>query len=231
MNTNFFNSLTNFLKKRTFEFIGLILISTSIGLAIAFTTYSPEDPSFVYGDREFEIKNFFGIYGSSIADFLLQSFGLVSFLILANFLFWGINLIIQKEIKRIILKLFLVVSYLVLGTIFIYITFNNSFWLIDNGNSGFVGKIGYEFLEWSNLISIKDKVSFLGINIPQLYNDQLIHSIIKIVKKFSELENIFNNFSNVHYYASGDLFLIIKQFTEQASKILNEKKKVRTDEN
>ena len=63
----------------------------------------------------------------------------------------------------------------------------------------------------------------MGINIPQLYNDQLIHSIIKIVKKFSELENIFNNFSNVHYYASGDLFLIIKQFTEQASKILNEK--------
>ncbi|MDC0952232.1 DNA translocase FtsK 4TM domain-containing protein [Pelagibacteraceae bacterium] len=146
MNTNFLNSVTNFLKKRTFEFIGLILISTSIGLAIAFTTYSPEDPSFVYGDREFEIKNFFGIYGSSIADFLLQSFGLVSFLILANFLFWGINLIIEKEIKRIILKLFLVVSYLVLGTIFIYITFNNSFWLIDNGNSGFVGKIGYDFL-------------------------------------------------------------------------------------
>jgi DNA segregation ATPase FtsK/SpoIIIE, S-DNA-T family len=146
MNTNFLDSVTNFLKKRTFEFMGLILISTSIGLAVAFTTYSPEDPSFVYGDRDFEIKNFFGIYGSSIADFLLQSFGLVSFLILANFLFWGINLIIQKEIKKIILKLFLVVSYLILGTIFIYITFNNSFWLIDNGNSGFVGKIGYEFL-------------------------------------------------------------------------------------
>ncbi len=146
MNTNFLSSVTNFLKKRTFEFIGLILISMSIGLAIAFTTYSPEDPSFVYGDREFEIQNFFGIYGSGIADFLLQSFGLVSFLILANLLFWGINLIIQKEIKRIVFKLFLVVSYLVLGTIFIYITFNNSFWLIDNGNSGFVGKIGYEFL-------------------------------------------------------------------------------------
>ena len=125
MNTNFLNSVTNFLKKRTFEFIGLILISTSIGLAIAFTTYSPEDASLVYGDREFEIQNFFGIYGSSIADFLLQSFGLVSFLILANFLFWGINLLIQKEIKRIVLKLFLVVSYLVLGTIFIYIFLNN----------------------------------------------------------------------------------------------------------
>jgi DNA segregation ATPase FtsK/SpoIIIE, S-DNA-T family len=146
MNTNFLNSVTNFLKKRTFEFIGLILIFTSISLTIAFITYSPEDPSLIYGDRNFEIKNFFGIYGSSVADFLLQSFGLVSFLLLINFFFWGIKLIIKKEIKRIILKLFLVVAYLTLGTIFVYITFNNSFWLIDNGNSGFVGKIGYSFI-------------------------------------------------------------------------------------
>ena len=146
MNTNFLNSVTNFLKKRTFEFLGLVLIFTSICLTIAFTTYSPEDPSLVYGDQNFEIKNFFGIYGSTVADFLLQSFGLTSFLLLANFLFWGINLVIKKEIKRMIFKLFLVICYLSLGTIFIYITFNNSFWLIDNGNSGFVGKLGYNFL-------------------------------------------------------------------------------------
>ena len=146
MNTDFLNSVTNFLKKRTFEFLGLILISLSISLGIAFSTYSPQDPSLIYGNPEFEVQNFFGIYGSSIADFLLQSFGLASFLILANFLFWGMNLIIEKEIKRIILKLFLVIAYLILGTIFIHISFNNSFWLIDNGNSGFVGKIGYDFL-------------------------------------------------------------------------------------
>ena len=64
-----------------------------------------------------------------------------------NFLFWGLNLIIKKELKRIILKLFLIVGYLVLGTVFIYQTFNNSFWLIDNGNSGFVGEIIYSFLK------------------------------------------------------------------------------------
>ena len=146
MNTSIYISVTNFLKKRTLEFIGLCLISIGVLLSISFITYSPSDPSLIYGPEKTAIKNFFGIYGSIVSDFLLQSFGLVSFLILANFLFWGINLIIQKEIKRIVLKLFLVVSYLVLGTIFIYITFNNSFWLIDNGNSGFVGKIGYEFL-------------------------------------------------------------------------------------
>jgi DNA segregation ATPase FtsK/SpoIIIE, S-DNA-T family len=150
MNTNFLNSVTNFIKKRTFELLGLILISSSIVLAISFVTYSPEDPSFIYGDSSIEIKNFFGIYGSSVADFLLQSFGLVSFLLLANFLFWGFSLLIRKEIKRLMLKIFLTVIYLTLGSIFIYLTFNNSFWLIDNGNSGFVGKISYNFI--SNLV-------------------------------------------------------------------------------
>ena len=146
MNTNFLNSVTNFLKKRTFEFLGLILILTSIALTISFITYAPDDPSFIYDNSGVEIKNFFGIYGSSIADFLLQSFGLASFLLLANFIFWGLNLLIKKEIKKVILKLFFVVSYLTFASIFIYLTFNNSFWLIDNGNSGFVGEISYNFI-------------------------------------------------------------------------------------
>ncbi len=149
MNTNFFDSLANFLKKRTFELLGLILILAGIGLTISFATYSPSDPSFIYGENNDQIKNFFGIYGSSLADFFLQSFGLVSFLLLANFIFWGLSLIIEKEIKKIILKLFFVVLYLTLGSIFVYLTFNNSFWLIDNGNSGFVGEKIY------NLIKIK----------------------------------------------------------------------------
>ena len=58
MNTNFLNSVTNFLKKRTFELLGLILILTGIALAISFATYAPEDPSFIYGDSNIEIKNF-----------------------------------------------------------------------------------------------------------------------------------------------------------------------------
>ena len=146
MNTNFLNSVTNFVKKRTYEFLGLVLIFASAALTVALITYSPEDPSFVYGNQDFIIQNFFGIYGSSVADFLLQSFGLISFLLSTNFLLWGIYLILKKEVKKIILKLFLIVAYLILGTTFIYTTFNNSFWLIDNGNSGFVGKMSYSFL-------------------------------------------------------------------------------------
>ncbi len=192
MNTNFLNSLTNFLKKRTFELLGLILILTGIGLAISFATYAPEDPSFIYGDSNIEIKNFFGIYGSSIADFLLQSFGVASFLLLANLLFWGISLLIKKEINRIILKLFLVVTYLTLGSIFIYLTFNNSFWLIDNGNSGFVGEVSYNFISniapWINSQYSLFALFFLTLIFFILSSDLNVKTIIvQIFKTFLPL--------------------------------------------
>ena len=146
MNTNFLNSLTNFLKKRTFEFVGLVLISLGIALTISFATYSPSDPSFIYGDSNSNIKNFFGIYGSKVSDFLLQSFGLISFLILATLVSWGLKLFIDKELKNIIYKLFFLTLYLIFGCTFLHITFNNSFWLLDNGNSGFIGELIYNFI-------------------------------------------------------------------------------------
>ncbi len=203
MNTNFLDSVTNFLKKRTFELLGLILVFISIGLVVSFTTYSPNDPSFIYGDKDFEIKNFFGIYGSSIADFLLQSFGLVSFLLLFNFLSWGLNLILKKELKKIILKLFLVVAYLTMGTLFIYLTFNNSFWLIDNGNSGFVGEVTYNFLNtW--IPWINNNYSIYGLLLLTLIffsisadiNYKKILSIIFSLIKTKKTENDQINFND-----------------------------------
>ena len=202
MNTNFLNSVTNFIKKRTFELLGLVLILTSVALAVSFLTYTPEDPSFIYGDSSIEIKNFFGIYGSSIADFLLQSFGLASFLLLANLIFWGLNLLIRKEIKKILLKLFFVITYLTLGSIFIYLTFNNSFWLIDNGNSGFVGEISYNFI--SGLMPwIGNKYSlffilFLTITLFIFSSDisirniliLIFNKILSIFKKKEEIESL-----------------------------------------
>ena len=144
MNTNFLNSLTNFLKKRTFEFLGLALISVGIILSISFATYNPSDPSLIYGENIAGAKNTIGIYGSFVADFLLQSFGLASFLLLFTFVSWGVNLIINKNIGSFLIKISFVVFYLVTGSIFLYKNFNESFWLIDNGNSGFVGRIAFD---------------------------------------------------------------------------------------
>ena len=145
MNTNIYNSVTNFVKKRTFELLGLLLISISLAMLVAFITYSPNDPSFVYNEQNAVILNFFGIYGSIVSDFLLQSFGILSFLILITFISWGVHLIIYKSINSLIFKLFFLVLYLIFGCVYIYITFNHSWWLDPHGNSGFVGELLYNF--------------------------------------------------------------------------------------
>ena len=118
INSNFFNSLTNFIKKRTFELLGLCFISFALLLSVSFISYSPNDPSFVYGNENTIIKNFFGIYGSLISDFLLQSFGLMSFCLIVTFVSWGFNLAIKKELKSILIKFFFIVIYLSCGCTF-----------------------------------------------------------------------------------------------------------------
>ena len=87
-----------------------------------------------------------GVYGGLVADFLLQSFGLAAFLILITLIAWGFSLLVKKEIKKIQFKVFYLILCLIFSCIYIYIIFNNSFWLIDNGNSGFVGQILYNWI-------------------------------------------------------------------------------------
>ena len=201
MNANFLNSVTNFLKKRTFELLGLLLIFAGIALSISFITYSPSDPSFVYGENNTIIKNFFGIYGSIVSDFLLQSFGIISFFLLITMVSWGFNLLFKKEINKILFKLSCVVLYLISGCIFIYITFNNSFWLVDNGNSGFVGKILYNTIykkfpmidnEYSALFFISIAILFfvIGSNINILSSVKIIYKIL--LSLFQTNKNIDN---------------------------------------
>ncbi len=196
MNTNFLNSLTNFLKKRTFEFVGLLLISLGIALTISFATYSPADPSLVYGQTGSNINNFFGIYGSRVSDFLLQSFGLISFLILATLISWGLKLVISKELKNIIFKIFFITLYLVCGCTFLHMTFNNSFWLIDNGNSGFVGELIYNFLYKHIPVVENQYTSFVLIIFTIVFfilgSDINLRKIFKIVISFSSNKKIEN---------------------------------------
>ena len=201
MNNNFLNSVTNFLKKRTIELVGLMLVLSGIALAISFITYSPNDPSFIYGEQTEGIKNFFGIYGSVVSDFLLQSFGIVSFLLLITIISWGLKLIIKKEIKNIIYKFFFMIIYLISGCIFIYLTNNNSFWLIDNGNSGLIGQsiseiiaryvpeIDNRYLKFSLIfLSISSFIYSSEINLKSIYS--FLSNILKILFKNNKVKNI-----------------------------------------
>ena len=133
--------INHFVKNRLIEFLGLLLMLFSIFLLASIITYSPSDPNFIYSPENTEIRNIGGFYGSVISDFLLQSIGLISILIVINFFYWGLKIVTIKKINNFTTKIFFTLVYIIFGTIVLNSFYNDSFWLIDNGNGGFVGRI------------------------------------------------------------------------------------------
>ena len=141
MNSHTLMKINNFVKNRLTELSGVLLILANFFLLASIISYSPSDPNFIYIGENAVIKNIGGFYGSVVSDFLLQSIGLISFLVIFTAIIWGFKLISEKKIINFISKIFYTLIYIIFGTTFINVSNNNSFWLIDNGNSGFVGEI------------------------------------------------------------------------------------------
>jgi len=146
LNSNTYNIVLDFFKRRFFELFGLILVGFFFLFIYSLINYSPEDTTLIYRSNSLETENILKTYPGIVADFFLQCFGLVSFLLAVSIFSWGVNLIINKNILNIISKIFYIILYINLGCLFIYITNNNSFWLVDNGNSGLVGEQSFNFI-------------------------------------------------------------------------------------
>ena len=146
LNSSLFDNIANFIKRRLIEFFGLILIGFFLLYTFAIVNYSAENSTLIYKADNSDTTSVFYYYSNIIADLFLQSFGLISFLIGITIFSWGINLIISKKIPNILSRFFYIVIYIFFGCLFIYSSYNNSFWLIDNGNSGFVGEKVFNFI-------------------------------------------------------------------------------------
>ena len=140
MKSQILTKINNFIKKRLIELGGILLCLFSLFLLASVITYSPDDPNFIYSSENTQIKNIGGFYGSVISDFLLQSIGLISLLLTINFFYWGLKIISEKIINNFITKTFFLLIYIIFGTVFLSSFYNDSYWLIDNGNGGFVGR-------------------------------------------------------------------------------------------
>jgi len=140
MKSQVLTKINNFIKKRLIELCGILLSLFSLFLLASIITYSPEDPNFIYSSENTQIKNIGGFYGSVISDFLLQSIGLISILFGINFFYWGLKVISERIINNFITKTFFLLIYIISGTVFLSSFYNDSYWLIDNGNGGFVGR-------------------------------------------------------------------------------------------
>ena len=199
------NKIAVFCINRIAELVGLFIISISIFLIISLATYSPEDPNFIFPESTV-IENLMGSKGSFISDLLFQSFGLIAILIPFTFFFTGIKILISKKFLIIIENIFFTILYIIFGCLFFYAFGEKSYWLIINGNDGFVGNIFSDtFL--LNFITKTEKFSFYvlifltsvlflkSINFRINYIFVLLKKILLLFKKKDISKNIVDNTS------------------------------------
>jgi len=152
------NLLLNFTIKRLAEIFGISIFILGILLLIALSTYSPEDPNFIFPDNT-EIKNILGFKGSFLSDLFFQSIGLISFMFSFTLIFTGINIFKNKEFFLIVENNFFTVLYCIFGTLFLTHFYPNAFTLFINGNGGFIGiYLNQSFL--NNLILINPTIFY-----------------------------------------------------------------------
>jgi len=216
MKSQILAKINNFIKKRLIEFLGIVLMLFSFFLLASIITYSPSDPNFIYSSENTEIKNIGGFYGSVVSDFLLQSIGLISILLTVNFFYWGLKIVSEKIINNFITKIFFIFIYIISGTLVLNSSYNDSFWLIDNGNGGFVGRALREniyyfsslienqyLLYFLSLLSIVFFILSLGIKRSEiikllLFPFTLIKKIYNFFVKSKEKLDPSKNFSDAH---------------------------------
>ena len=159
---NFVDKTTSFLFRRLTELTGAVLLSLSVLLFISLVSYSPEDPNFIFPEST-EIKNLLGSKGSYASDILFQSIGLTSLLIPISFFFISLSVIIDKKILQIIESLFFIILYSITGVLFFTVFHTETYWLLINGNNGFIGNL-FEETFIVNLINLNNQISYFKIN-------------------------------------------------------------------
>ena len=132
------NSVKIFIINRLIEIIAIFITIFGILLLISIISYSPSDPNFIFPQNT-EINNLLGFRGSYISDLLLQSIGLISYLIPITFIFSGIFIFRIKKILLFFENLFYIILYSLIGSLFLSHFYKTGFNLYINGNGGFVG--------------------------------------------------------------------------------------------
>ncbi len=190
---NYISKISDFIIRRLAELVGIFLVVISILLFISLISYSPEDPNFIFPENQ-EIRNLLGFRGSFIADIFFQSIGLISLLIPFSLLFTGVSITLNKKFIIIIENIFFIILYIIVATFFFSIFHEETYWLIINGNNGFVGDLMSEtiiidFLKINKTASYYLLIFFILFFFLLSSNFKISH----IINFFSLLKNIFSS--------------------------------------
>ena len=186
----------NFILNRLTELVGILFLIISVLLFISLVTYSPEDPNFIYPNNS-DIRNFLGFRGSFVSDIFYQSIGLISLLIPFSIFFTGINIFRKKSILILIENLFFIILYSIIGTLFFTVFHQETYWLIINGNNGFIGNL-FQDSFFIDIINLNKNISYylLLLVILIIFLLSINFSIKSSFKIFSIIPNLFKKNKN-----------------------------------
>ncbi len=130
-----------------YEISGVVLFAIGIIILLSLVSYSPNDPSFLTFNPSIEVKNYIGRFGSTIAEVLMQCFGLSCFIIPLIFFFFSANLFFVKIRKEIFLKgIISFLFILTLSSLFPFITNPIKWENVELKSGGFIGELLSNFL-------------------------------------------------------------------------------------
>ena len=95
-----------FLAKRLAEACGLVLLACSGALALAFLTWSVQDPSFNHATSG-PVRNLLGGPGAMAADLTMQMVGIAATAVIVPIGFWGWRLMSHCKLERVGLRIVL----------------------------------------------------------------------------------------------------------------------------
>ena len=133
-------SVTKFLHRRGMELLGLCLLTLAFSLLLINLTYNSADPSFnTIGSSE--TTNLLGSVGAAIADISLQGLGLANIAVIIVLGAWGIQLVSQRVIGRVMQRIFcLFIAIAMIATSFAALP-TPDFWPLNTGLGGVTGWI------------------------------------------------------------------------------------------
>ncbi len=183
-------SALQFSIKRLIEIFGLIILVSGLLLLVALTSYSPEDPNFIFPENT-QIKNLLGFQGSYISDLFFQSVGFVSYLISLTIIFTGINIFKSKNLFLLVENIFFTVFYSIFGSLFLSYYYENTFALYINGNGGFIGNyLNGNF--FSNLINLNISLAY--------YSLIILTSFLFLISINFNPKKLWNSLKKINFY-------------------------------
>ena len=129
-----------FVRRRVSEACGLLLIAVGVALALSLLSYNSADPSWNTAS-EAPATNWLGLPGAYLADFLLQTVGIASAILVLVLTAWGWRLIAQLGLAPLWLRLTAVPITIMLTAVAFSAVEAGEAWTLRAGLGGVVGTV------------------------------------------------------------------------------------------